>query len=199
MEQKAPVALITGCRTGIGRHLAIAFASAGVRVLATAREASQLDDLCSEYPNIKAFSLNVEDAAAIDRLFQDVERMTGGTLDYLVNNAGLHYSATALDLDVDQVVKVFSVNVFAVMRLCQIFAPMLRKTPHGKGTIVQIGSVTRDVPVVWQSGYNASKAALSQYSKTLRLVRKLFLLHPRPFEPVVNNLLILITNFETRN
>lgn len=64
--------------------------------------------------------------------------------------------------------KVFSVNVFAVMRLCQYFVPLLRKAPHGR--IVQIGSVVRVVPVVWQSAYNGSKAALSQYTKTLRLV-----------------------------
>ncbi|KAL3472065.1 hypothetical protein BJX99DRAFT_236262 [Aspergillus californicus] len=73
-----------------------------------------------------------------------------------------------MDLEMDEVEAVFQVNVFAVMRLCQIFVPLLRRSPRGR--IVQIGSVTRNVPVVWQGAYNASKAALSQYSRTLRLV-----------------------------
>lgn len=74
-----------------------------------------------------------------------------------------------MDLQIEQVIDLFQVNVFAVMRLCQLFIPLLRHSPCGR--IVQIGSVTRSLPVVWQGAYNASKAALSQYSKTLRLVR----------------------------
>jgi 1-acylglycerone phosphate reductase len=58
------------------------------------------------------------------------------------------------------------------MRMCAKFSKLLIA---GRGTIVQIGSVTRAVPVVWQSPYNATKAALSQYTKTLRLVKNLCL------------------------
>lgn len=93
---------------------------------------------------------------------------TGGHLDFLINNAGTHYTGTAIDLEIDEVVALFQVNLFAVMRLCQIFVLLLCQSPRGR--IVQIGGVTRSIPVVWQSAYNASKAALSQYSKTLRFV-----------------------------
>ncbi|KAF9776025.1 hypothetical protein IL306_005835 [Fusarium sp. DS 682] len=79
----------------------------------------------------------------------------------------MHYAAPATDIDIDEVTKLFAVNVVAVMRMCQLFIPLLQKSPRGR--IVQIGSVTRSVPVVCQSVYNASKAALSQYTKTLRV------------------------------
>lgn len=164
----SPVALITGCNSGIGKELALAFAARGVTVLATARRVESLRDLTSQQDNIHALPLELSDMASLDSLRDEVVKRTGGRLDFLVNNAGTHYAATALDLDVEEAKNLFAVNVFAVMRLCQLFVPLLRQAPHGR--IVQIGSVTRQVPVVWQGAYNASKAALSQYTKTLRLV-----------------------------
>ncbi|EHK23164.1 uncharacterized protein TRIVIDRAFT_22394, partial [Trichoderma virens Gv29-8] len=160
-------ALVTGCSSGIGEQLAIAFAEKGITVLATARRVESLQDITSKYANIEAFALELGSMASIDKLKAEIDNRTGGRLDYLVNNAGTHYAATALDLDVEEAAKLFAVNVFAVMKLCQLFIPLLCEAPHGR--IVQIGSVTRAVPVVWQAAYNASKAALSQYTKTLRL------------------------------
>jgi 1-acylglycerone phosphate reductase len=169
MAGQTRFALITGCRSGIGKQLAISFAAQGVTVLATARCIEHLQELTSQYKNIEAFPLELASPGSIERLKDAVTVRTGGRLDFLVNNAGTHYAATAMDLELEEAVKVFQVNVFSVMRLCQVFVPLLRRS-HG-GRIVQIGSVTRDVPVVWQCAYNASKAALSQYTKTLRLVR----------------------------
>jgi NAD(P)-dependent dehydrogenase (short-subunit alcohol dehydrogenase family) len=169
MAESVSFALITGCSSGIGKELALAFAARGVTVFATARRIESLDELTIKYRNIKALALEVSDPESIKRLKDDVLEHTGGRLDFLINNAGTHYAGTGMDLEMDEVVALFQVNVFAVMRLCQIFLPLLRRSPRGR--IVQIGSVTRDIPVVWQGAYNASKAALSQYSRTLRLVR----------------------------
>ncbi|KAK2758223.1 hypothetical protein FQN54_004067 [Arachnomyces sp. PD_36] len=166
-QQEPPFALITGCSSGIGKALATTFASKGITVLATARRTESLASLITTHPNIEAFPLTLDDPKSIEALKDAITERTGGRLDYLVNNAGTHYAAMGLDLEMDRVATLFQVNVFAVMRLCQMFTPHLRKS--GRGRIVQIGSVTRDVPVVWQGAYNATKAALSQYSKTLRL------------------------------
>ena len=168
MSESTCFALITGCSSGIGKELAVAFAARGVTVLATARRTESLDELTSKHTNIEALALELGNLESITRLKDTVLKRTCGRLDYLVNNAGTHYAGTGMDLEMDEVAALFQVNVFAVMRLCQIFAPLLRRSPRGR--IVQIGSVTRNIPVVWQGAYNASKAALSQYSKTLRLV-----------------------------
>ncbi|KAL9592836.1 MAG: hypothetical protein Q9179_006318 [Wetmoreana sp. 5 TL-2023] len=61
---------------------------------------------------------------------------------------------------------VFATNFFAVVRLCQIFMPLLRQS---RGTIIQIGSVAGCFPYAWGSIYNASKAALHSYSAALRI------------------------------
>lgn len=168
ISQTASFALITGCSSGIGKELAIAFADRGVTVLATARRTESLSELTSKYDNIEAFVLELGNLASIDKLKDAVSKRTGGRLDFLVNNAGTHYASMAVDLHIEEVIKLFEVNLFAVMRLCQVFVPLLHRSSRGR--IVQIGSVTRNIPVVWQGAYNASKAALSQYSKTLRLV-----------------------------
>lgn len=168
MTESAPFALITGCSSGIGKQLAVAFAARGVTVLATARRTESLEEVTAKYSNIEALALDLGDPESITRLKDTVLKRTGGCLDFLINNAGMHYAGTGMDLEMDKVEAVFQVNVFAVMRMCQIFVPLLRRSLRGR--IVQIGSVTRNVPVVWQGAYNASKAALSQYSRTLRLV-----------------------------
>lgn len=165
---KQKTALITGCSSGIGRALALEFASKGIRTIATARDAASLEKLSQLNENIIPASLDVRDPESMTKLKSKVAELTGGHLDYLVNNAGIHYASTGIDVVPDKLRELFEVNVIAVMIMVREFSEFLIAA---KGVIVQIGSVTRDVPVVWQSPYNATKAALSQYSNTLRLVR----------------------------
>jgi 1-acylglycerone phosphate reductase len=70
-----------------------------------------------------------------------------------------------------EVEETFATNLFGVMRMCQSFAPLLIAA---KGTIIQIGSIAAIMPYVFGSVYNASKAALHQYSNTLRVELKPF-------------------------
>ncbi|KAF4950050.1 hypothetical protein FGADI_8496 [Fusarium gaditjirri] len=162
-----PFALVTGCNSGIGEQLAIALAKNNFTVFATARRVESLENLTGQHANIIALPLELGDLTSLERLRDSVTKYTEGRLDILVNNAGMHYASPATDVDVGEITKLFAVNVVAVMHMCQLFIPLLRKAPRPR--IVQIGSVTRDVPVVCQSVYNASKAALSQYTKTLRV------------------------------
>ncbi|KAK0514798.1 hypothetical protein JMJ35_002177 [Cladonia borealis] len=157
--------LITGCSPGgIGHKLAKAFHSRGLHVFATARNEKALADLTAV--GIEALSLEVTSPEAILEVKRHVSERTGGSLDYLVNNAGRNYTVPALDIDFDEVLNVFDTNIISVMRLCQAFGPLIIQA---KGTIIQIGSVAADLPYVFGSVYNASKAALHAYSNTLRV------------------------------
>ena len=157
--------LITGCSPGgIGHELAKAFHLRGLRVFATARNEKALADLTAV--GIEALSLEVNSPEGILDVKRHVSERTGGSLDYLVNNAGRNYTVPALDIDFDEVQNVFDTNIISVMRLCQTFAPLLIQA---EGTIVQIGSVAADLPYVFGSVYNATKAALHAYSNTIRV------------------------------
>jgi len=162
---KRKTVLITGCSPGgIGHALAREFSSKGLRVLATARKAETISDLVPF--GIETLSLEVDKPESVSAVKNQVKELTGGRLDILVNNAGRNYTVPALDVDFDEVRLTFEVNVFAVMRMCQEFAPLLIEA---KGTIVQIGSLAGIMPYVFGSAYNASKAALHAYSNTLRV------------------------------
>ncbi|KAI9877009.1 MAG: hypothetical protein M1830_005052 [Pleopsidium flavum] len=141
----------------------------GLRVFATARSRESIADLNSL--GIETLSLEVDKPDSVRECRDNIEELTGGSLNYLVNNAGRRigvadYTVPALDIDFDEVQQTFEVNLFAVMRMCQTFSPLLIKS---KGTIVQIGSLAAIMPHVFGSVYNATKAALHAYSNTLRI------------------------------
>jgi 1-acylglycerone phosphate reductase len=141
----------------------------GLQVLATARTKEKISSL--KNMGITTLALDVDSAESIAQLKSDVERITSGKLDYLVNNAGRNYTVPATDLDIAEVEATFRTNVFAVMMMCKAFAPLLIEA---QGTIVQIGSLAGVMPYVFGSAYNASKAALYSYTNTLRLEMKPF-------------------------
>ena len=82
------------------------------------------------------------------------------------SHRGRNYTVPALDIDFEEVQLTFDTNVFAVMRMCKEFNPLLIKA---KGTIINIGSVAAEIPYIFSSVYNATKAALHSYSNTLRV------------------------------
>lgn len=164
MEGKKTV-LITGCSPGgIGHALAALFHSKGLHVFATARSEKAVADLGAL--GMEALQLEVNSPESVAEVKRHISERTNGSLDYLVNNAGRNYTIPALDVDFSEVQATFETNVFSVMRMCQAFAPLLIQA---KGTIIQIGSLAAEIPYVFGSTYNASKAALHAYSDTLRV------------------------------
>ncbi|KAL2043224.1 hypothetical protein N7G274_004284 [Stereocaulon virgatum] len=177
--------LITGCSPGgIGYALARQFYSRGLHVFATARNEKAIADLTA-LEGIEALPLEVTSPESISELKNQIVERTGGSLDYLVNNAGRNYTVPALDLDFTEVENCFDINVISVMRMCQAFAPLLIQA---SGTIINIGSAAADLPYVFGSVYNASKAAMHSYTDTLRV-------ELAPFE--VKVMLVVATGVKT--
>lgn len=152
--------LITGCSSGgMGAALAQAFHKAGLHVIATARNPVKMADLASL--GIEILPLDVLDDASIAGCVSKVPK-----LDILVNNAGASYSMPISDLDISLAKNIFDVNVWATIAITQAFLPLLLKS---KGIIVNQTSVVSVTAVPFQAAYNASKAALSLFSDSLRL------------------------------
>jgi 1-acylglycerone phosphate reductase len=120
---------------------------AGLQVLATARRKETIHDLSARGITTLAVDVNIPES--VSQLKKDVQRITDGKLDYLVNNAGRNYTVPALDVDFEEVEETFKTNVFSVMRMCKEFAPLLIEA---KGTIVQIGSLAG---VMWVDSAHA--------------------------------------------
>ncbi|MCJ1413080.1 hypothetical protein MMC19_007182 [Ptychographa xylographoides] len=84
----------------------------------------------------------------------------------LIGSDAEDYTCPALDVSLDEVQATFATNLFAVIRLNAVFAPLIFAA---HGTYVHTGSVAAVMPYVWGSVYNASKAALHAYCNTLRV------------------------------
>ncbi|KAK7419118.1 NADPH-dependent 1-acyl dihydroxyacetone phosphate reductase [Neonectria magnoliae] len=160
----AKYVLITGCSVGgIGNALARAFASRGINVFATARDASRMENLTG-LPNITLITLDVTSYDQIAEAIQKVSEVTGGTLDYLINNSGQHSTMPALDSDMDTARRLFDVNFWAVLQMTQSFTPLLITA---RENIINIGSIAGVTPFPSISVYSASKAALHAFDTAL--------------------------------
>ena len=158
-----PVALITGCSSGIGRALADAFKQAGYEVWATARKAEDVALLATA--GFTAVQLDVNDGAALEQLGERLNQLHGG-LDLLINNAGYGAMGPLLDGGVNAMQRQFETNVFSIVGVTRALFPVLRRS---QGLVVNIGSVSGVLVTPFAGAYCASKAAVHALSDALRM------------------------------
>lgn len=138
--------LITGCSSGgIGSALAAAFQKRNLHVFATARNPSKMSHL-EKMPNITVLTLDPTSESSVNAAVESVKATTGGTLDYLVNNAGQTIIMPTLDFDVEIAKSMYDINVWGMYRVTQAFAPLVIES---KGTIVNISSISTVVHTPW--------------------------------------------------
>lgn len=158
--------LITGCSLGgIGSALTIEFQKRGLHVFATARSLEKMVHL-KDITNVTLIRLDVTDQASMTSASEQVKAVTGGRLDYLVNNSGAQHVAPVIDTDIQIAKEIFDVNVFGVLLMVKTFSPLLLAA---RGCIVNICSVSGYVYAPWMGVYQASKAATEMLSETMRL------------------------------
>jgi NAD(P)-dependent dehydrogenase (short-subunit alcohol dehydrogenase family) len=159
------VAVVTGGSQGIGRAIASGLSAAGARiVIADLRGA---EEAAAEYPDGVGLTVDVASEGDVARMVEDtVERC--GSLDTLVNNAGL-YATLAMrpftEIPLEEWRRVMDVNVASMFLTCRAAVPVMRA--QGGGTIVNISSGTpfRGVPFLLH--YVTSKGAIVAFTRAL--------------------------------
>ena len=145
--------LITGCSAGgIGFALAQEFQKRNFHVFATARDPSKLSQL-DKRPHVTLIALDVTSLDSVQKAVETVRAHTGGTLDYLVNNAGQILIMPTLDFDIETAKAMYELNMWGMVRVTQEFAPLLIAA---KGTLVSISSISTSVVTPWM-GESLSK------------------------------------------
>jgi NAD(P)-dependent dehydrogenase (short-subunit alcohol dehydrogenase family) len=161
--------LITGCSDGgLGSALALALKPFGWRVLGSGRDLSKLKAL--QDAGIECIQMDINSTESISKATDEVRKLTGGSLDALVNNAGTGYSMPILDVDLDKIHEVFELNVFSIIRVTRVFLPLLIESSHG-GMLINNTSASGllGVGTPFQGAYAASKAAATSLTESLRL------------------------------
>ncbi|HJV23479.1 MAG TPA: SDR family NAD(P)-dependent oxidoreductase, partial [Holophagaceae bacterium] len=161
-----PWILVTGCSTGIGRHLVGALRRRGWGVVATARNPSTLVDL-PEGTDLRVLPLDVCDGASIAAAVEACRplRLVG-----LVNNAG-YGQVGPLELVTEaDLRRQFETNVIGLHAVTRAFLPLIRaNAARGEGRIVQVASMLGRLSIPLAGAYNASKHAVVALAESLRL------------------------------
>ena len=162
------VALVTGGSRGIGRAIALRLAEAGANVAICSRnlEAAQAvgDEISARGGNFLVRQCDVADAAQVDQLIKDVTG-TLGSLDVLVNNAGINRDNLLLRMKEEEWDGVMDTNLKGTFNCCKAAARPMIKARGGR--IVNISSVVGISGNPGQANYAASKAGLIGFTKTL--------------------------------
>jgi NAD(P)-dependent dehydrogenase (short-subunit alcohol dehydrogenase family) len=168
--------LITGCSSGFGEALALAFAEQGDNVIATMRRpeaapASIKNLAAKQLSNVTVAALDVNDADARRRAV-NLSTTKYGRLDVLVNCAGVGASGSLEDMPTDTLNAIFGTNFFGALELMRLALPVMRK--QGSGRIINITSVASLFSTPFMSAYCASKQALDAASIALDIESRSF-------------------------
>lgn len=165
-ETNQPVWLITGCSTGFGRELALRIVKRGWKLVATARNLAQIDDIAAlDKANVLALALDVTDQAQIDAAIRATKEKFG-RIDVLVNNAGYGYQSSVEEGEEGEIRAQFDTNVFGLFALTRAVLPVMRAQKSGH--ILNVTSVAGLIGFPGSGYYAASKHAVEGWADALR-------------------------------
>ena len=166
----APVTVVTGANSGIGRATALHLADSGHTVYATVRSVSRAGKLLDAAEimgvGIELVELDIaSDHSVRDGFAEIFER--AGHIDHLVNNAGIGGNGVVEETTPERFLEVVDVDLCGAIRCAQAVLPRMRA--HGSGTIVNVTSVVGRFGAIAQAPYVAAKWALEGVSEQLAL------------------------------
>lgn len=168
--QAAKTVLITGATDGLGKASALLLAERGYRVFAAGRSAEKRAELAKQAQErklpLETLELNVDEDASVQRGVAEV-LVRADTIDVLVNNAGVNFTAAVEDLSMEDWRRQFETNVFGVLRVTKAVLPHMRERKRGR--ILMMSSVSGFLTPPTQGAYSGSKHALEGMSNALRL------------------------------
>ena len=160
--------LITGAASGSGAGIAMRFAEAGANVAFTYNHnedaAKDRAEAFSAFGGkVKAYHLDQRDAESVEKVLNEVKQ-DFGTIDVLVNNAGIYPAESLLDISPKDWDEMMEVNARGVFFACQAAAKIMKEQETG-GSIVNISSINASLPNDMIVHYGASKSAVEFLTK----------------------------------
>ena len=163
------VVLVTGASRGIGKAIAVKFAKKGYNVvISCAHREAELMQAKKEIEGYQvsclAFLGDMGDISTCETMFQQIKKQFG-TLDVLVNNAGISYIGLLQDMTSDDWDRIVRTNLTSVFNCCKLAIPMMLSAEKGK--IINISSVWGNVGASCEVAYSATKGGINAFTKAL--------------------------------
>ncbi len=167
IQMAGQVALVTGASRGIGRAIAMALASQGMKVVGTATTdagAASISEALAPFAGSRGLCLNVNDVAGVDAAIDTIVKQLGG-LHVVVNNAGITRDTLSMRMKDDDWDAVLDTNLKAVFRVSRAAIRPMMKQRYGR--IVNITSVVGASGNAGQANYAAAKAGVAGMTRSL--------------------------------
>ena len=159
--------IVTGASGGIGNAIIKKLYQAGANILASGTKIEKLEELKKNFENIKILKFDISQSDKIEEFIESSTSELGGSLDGIINNAGITQDNLAIRMSLDEWQKVININLTSTFLMSKFAIKKMLKNKSGK--IVNITSVVGHTGNLGQTNYTASKAGIVAMSKSLAL------------------------------
>ena len=157
--------IVTGASGGIGNAIIKKLSEAGANILASGTRIEKLEELKKNFEGIKILKFDISQSDKIEEFIENATGELGGSLDGIVNNAGITQDNLAIRMSLDEWQKVININLTSTFLMSKFAIKKMLKNKSGK--IVNITSVVGHTGNLGQANYTASKAGIVAMSKSL--------------------------------
>jgi len=159
--------IVTGASGGIGNAIVEKLYEQGGNVLATGTREEKLQELKDKFKNIKTLKFDISNHDKIEEFINNATDELGGSLDCIVNNAGITKDNLTIRMSMEEWSKVIDINLTSTFLMSKFAIKKMLKNKTGK--IINITSVVGHTGNVGQANYTASKAGIVAMSKSLAI------------------------------
>ena len=159
--------IVTGASGGIGNSIIKRLNDCGANILASGTNVEKLEYLKSKFKSIKILKFDISKEDEVEEFIEKSTSELGGSLDCIVNNAGITQDNLAIRMSLEEWKKVIDINLTATFLLSKFSIKKMLKNKSGK--IINITSVVGHTGNLGQANYTASKAGIIAMSKTFAI------------------------------
>ncbi|NBC09257.1 MAG: SDR family NAD(P)-dependent oxidoreductase [Bacteroidetes bacterium] len=152
--------LVTGASSGLGQAVARQLSRDGHKVFGTSRQERRVES------GVDMLKMDLSDNDSIQQAIEHIRR-NAGSLDAVVNNAGIGIAGPMEEIDQAALQRTFDINTIGTVRVWQAVLPLMRQQGHGK--ILNISSIGARVGLPFRGAYCASKASIDLMTEALRM------------------------------
>ena len=159
--------IVTGASGGIGNSIVETLSMCGANIVASGTNEEKLEKLKSKFNNIKILKFDISLTDKIELFIEDATNLLGGSLDCIVNNAGITQDNLGIRMNIDEWKKVIYVNLTSTLLMSKFSIKKMLKNKSGK--VINITSIVGHTGNLGQANYTASKAGIVAMSKSLAI------------------------------